>query len=104
MFVLSKTPSAAGQYPPIMQSAQAAIPEGYYWWPDSLERETFYQYEGFVILTIKRDTVASYVPNEEAYAKWKEEQPEPEPGTDMSNYPTWDELAAKWQEGVNSVE
>lgn len=79
MLVVSKTPSEAGQYPAIQQSTSAGIPEGFYWWPDSLERETFYQYEGFVILTIARNTVASYVPNEEAYEARKASQPEPEP-------------------------
>lgn len=79
MLVISKTPSEAGQYPAIQQSASAGIPEGFYWWPDNLDRETFYQYEGFVTLTVARETVASYAPNEEAYEEWKASQPEPEP-------------------------
>lgn len=79
MLVVSKTPSEAGQYPAIQQSASAGIPEGFYWWPDSLERETFYQYKGFVILTIARNTVASYVPNVEAYEAWKASQAPAEP-------------------------
>lgn len=79
MLVISKTPSEAGKYPAIQQSASAGIPEGFYWWPDSLERETFRQYEGFVTITVARETVASYVPNEEAYEAWKASQPEPEP-------------------------
>lgn len=103
MLVVSKTPSEAGQYPPILESSSAGIPAGYYWWPYDLERATFFRYEGFVILTIKRNTVASYVPNEEAYAKWKEEQPGPDPDPGMSAYATWDELAKAWREGVNAV-
>lgn len=74
MLVISKTKSEAGQYLAPQQSASAGIPAGFYWWPDSLERETFYQYDGFVILTVARETVASYVPNEEAYEKWKASQ------------------------------
>ena len=54
-------------------------PEGYVWWPDSLDRATFDQYEGFILPTVKRGTVASYTANEEAYEAWKEAHPEPEP-------------------------
>lgn len=79
MLIISQTPSAAGQYPPILRCSSAGIPAGYYWWPDTLERDTFYQYEGFVVLTIVRNTVASYVPNVEAYEAWKASQAPAEP-------------------------
>lgn len=103
MYILSKTKSEAGQYQAIKTWAGLTAPDGFYWWPDYLKQDTFKQYEGFVILTIKRNTVASYVPNEEAYAKWKEEQPGPDPEPGMSAYATWDELAKAWREGVNAV-
>ena len=79
MYIISATPSAAGQYPAIQQTNRAEPPEGFLWWPDSLEQQTFLQYEGFVILDIQRNTVASYQPNEAAYETWKASQPAPEP-------------------------
>lgn len=79
MFVLKNAPSPAGQYPAILHTTSATVPAGCVWWPDSLEQETFLQYEGFVILDIQRNTVASYQPNEAAFEAWKAAQPEPEP-------------------------
>ena len=71
MYILRDTPNAAGQYDPIQQTAQPLPPPGYLWWPDSLDRAVFDQYEGFILPTIKRGTVASYEANEEAYEAWK---------------------------------
>lgn len=79
MFVLKNAPSPAGQYPAILHTTSATVPAGCVWWPDSLEQETFLQYEGFVILDIQRNTVASYQPNEAAYEAWKAAQPTPKP-------------------------
>lgn len=79
MYILSKTPTEEGQYPPIEVHDGLVAPDGYYWWPDYLEQETFEQYEGFIVPEIKRDTVASYTANAEAYEAWKEAHPEPEP-------------------------
>lgn len=105
MYILKSTPSAEGQYGPILNSNQPVPPEGYVWWPDSLDRAVFDQYEGFILPTIKRGTVASYEANAEAYEAWKEAhpEPEPEPGGDMSAYATWDALAQAYREGVNAV-
>ena len=74
MYILRDAPSAVGQYEPIQQTTQPLPPPGYLWWPDSLDRAVFDQYEGFVVPTIKRNTVASYVANKEAYEAWKAEQ------------------------------
>ena len=79
MYILKSTPSAEGQYGPILSSNQPVPPEGYVWWPDSVDRAVFDQYEGFILPTIKRGTVASYTANEEAYEAWKEAHPEPDP-------------------------
>ena len=79
MYILRDAPSAVGQYEPIQQTTQPLPPPGYLWWPDSLDRAVFYKYEGFILPTIKRGTVASYTANEEAYQAWKEAHPEPEP-------------------------
>ena len=74
MYILRDTPNAAGQYEAIQQTTQPLPPPGYLWWPDSLDRAVFDQYEGFILPTIKRGTVASYEANEEAYEAWKAEQ------------------------------
>ena len=107
MYILRDTPSAAGQYEPIQQTAQPLPPPGYLWWPDSLDRAVFDQYEGFILPAIKRGTVASYEANAEAYEAWKEQQPEPEPepepGGDMSAYATWADLEAAYAKGVNEA-
>ena len=50
MYILSKTKSEAGQYPAIQHHDGLTAPEGFYWWPDYLEQDTFEQYEGFVAL------------------------------------------------------
>lgn len=71
MYIISATPSPSGQYPAIQQTSRAAPPAGFCWWPDTLERETFRQHEGFVTLTLARNTVASYQPNEAAFAAWQ---------------------------------
>ena len=64
-------------------------PEGYYKWPDTLDTAEFYQYNGFVTLTVVRGMVQSYEPNVEAWEAWKATlPPEPEPGasdTDVLN-------------------
>lgn len=79
MYILNKTKTEAGRYPAIQHHDGLTAPEGFYWWPDSLEQQTFLQYEGFVILDIQRNTVASYQSNEAAYEAWKASQPAPEP-------------------------
>lgn len=79
MLILNLTKSAAGQYPAIQIYGGPEIPKGYAWWPDSLEQTTFDQYEGFIVPVVRRNTVASYTANEEAYEAWKEAHPKPEP-------------------------
>ena len=79
MWILPKTPSVEGQYGPLKTWAGLTPPDGHYWWPDYLSRETFDRYEGFVLPTIKRGTVASYIANKEAYEAWKAAHPDPEP-------------------------
>ena len=41
MYILSKTKSEAGQYPAIQHHDGLTAPEGFYWWPDYLEQDTF---------------------------------------------------------------
>lgn len=102
MYILSKTKSEVGQYPAIQHHDGLTAPEGFYWWPDYLEQDTFEQYEGFVILTVVRGTVSSYQPNTEAWESWQASRPpEPEPEPE---FVTWAALAAAVREGVNTNE
>lgn len=74
MYILSKTKSEAGQYPAIQHHDGLTAPEGFYWWPDYLEQDTFEQYEGFVTLEVARGTVVSCAPNQPAFEAWQAEQ------------------------------
>ena len=74
MYILKSTPSAEGQYGPILLSNQPVPPEGYVWWPDSVDRAVFDQYEGFVELEVARGTVVSCAPNQPAFEAWQAEQ------------------------------
>ena len=74
MYILRDTPSAAGQYEAIQQTTQPLPPPGYLWWPDSLDRAVFDQYQGFVTLEVARGTVVSCQPNQPAFEAWQAEQ------------------------------
>lgn len=106
MKIISKTPAENGAYPALQDWTGLVPPEGYYKWPDSLETETFQQYNGFVVLTVTRGIVQSYEPNTDAWEAWKESLP-PDPGPDPEpepdDYVTYSELAAAIREGVNAV-
>ena len=71
MYILKNTPSAEGQYEAIQQTTQPLPPPGYVWWPDSLDRAVFDQYEGFVTLEVARGTVVSCAPNQPAFEAWQ---------------------------------
>ncbi|HIT02481.1 MAG TPA: hypothetical protein IAC21_06650 [Candidatus Enterenecus merdae] len=83
MKLIRSTPNPSGAYPPIQEVSTTNVPEGMAVWPDSLETDTFYQYGGYVLLAINAAyeetpaTVASYVPNMEAWEAWKSTQPDP---------------------------
>ena len=59
MYILNKTKSEAGQYQALEAWPGLTAPAGYYWWPDYLEKDTFEQYQGYVILEVARGTVVS---------------------------------------------
>ena len=71
IYILPKTPSEAGQYGQLQKWPRLTPPEGFYWWPDGLERETFEQHEGFVTLEVARGTVVSCAPNQPAFEAWQ---------------------------------
>lgn len=74
MYILSKTKSEAGQYPALEIWPGLTAPTGFYWWPDSLDRTTFDQYQGFVELEVARGTVVSCAPNQPAFEAWQAAQ------------------------------
>ena len=75
MFIIKKIPDKDGRY--FIKSVNNSIlSDDYVWWPDNLNKNIFYQYKGFILPTIKRGTVASYIPNEEAYKAWLETKSE----------------------------
>ena len=74
MYILNKTKSEAGQYPALESWPGLTAPAGFYWWPDSLDRSTFDQYQGFVELEVARGTVVSCAPNMPAFEAWQGEQ------------------------------
>ena len=74
MYILNKTKSEAGRYPALKTWPGLTAPAGFYWWPDSLDRTTFDQYQGFVELEVARGTVVSCAPNQPAFEAWQAAQ------------------------------
>ncbi|OUN36748.1 hypothetical protein B5G28_11640 [Faecalibacterium sp. An77] len=74
MYILSKTKSDAGQYPALESWPGLTAPDGFYWWPDSLDQTQFDQYQGFVTLEVARGTVVSCTPNQPAFEAWQAAQ------------------------------
>ena len=98
MKIIQKQPNPSGAYP-APQTWDGNPPDGYA--IIDLDMTKFYEYNGFVTLTIEQmevgaiptinedgeevnepiyaDTVTAYTPNVEAWEAWKAEQPEPAP-------------------------
>lgn len=79
MKIITSEPASNGAYSALQEWNTPVPPEGFFLWPDSLETDTFYSYNGFVTLGVARRTVQSYSPNTEAWEQWKAEHPMPEP-------------------------
>ena len=101
MFIIKSEPFENGGYPPIQSWSNVELPDGYYVVSEELDTAVFYEYNGFVFLTIDGNTVTKFTPNTEAWEDWKASLPEPpEPETDDV---TWDSMAEAITEGVNEV-
>lgn len=74
MYIIPQSPSASGAFPPLQHWGGLTPPAGFDVWPDELEQDTFYQYNGFVVLTVVRGTVVSCTPNLPAFEAWRAEQ------------------------------
>lgn len=66
-------------YPAPQTWTSPDLPDDYAWLPDQLDLTEFFQYRGFVTLTIENDTVTAIAPDQEAYDAWMAEHPEPDP-------------------------
>ena len=81
MFVIRKEPNPSGAYPPMQTWSGKTVPEGCAIWPDELDTATFYEYNGFVTLTIEQaeglDVVTGCEPSTEAWEEWKASLPDP---------------------------
>ena len=73
MFILNETP-VDGKYQDVVEWPGVTAPNGYLWWPDYLEKDTFEQYQGYVILEVARGTVVSCQPNQPAFEAWQAAQ------------------------------
>ena len=81
--IIQKQPNPCGAYPAPQTWNFGAIPETHA--VIDLDMTEFYEYNGFVTLTIEGDTVTDYTPNVDAWEAWKAEHPdpsEPEPTTE----------------------
>ena len=86
MQILQKAPLENGGYSVIQTWPGDVPPEGYVIVPDTLDTSVFYEFLGFVDLTIEDDTVTAMTGNQAALDAYKASlpgsTPEPEPTTD----------------------
>ena len=77
MRILAKTTSKNGGYSVIQTWPGPMPPEGYVIVPDTLDTSVFYEFLGFVDLTIEGDTVIAMTGNQAALDAYKASLPEP---------------------------
>ncbi len=81
--IIQKQPNPSGAYPALQSWDSPTPPDGYAIVQDAVDLSTFYEYNGFVVLSIETidgvDTVTAYEPNVEAWEAWKASLPDPEP-------------------------
>lgn len=85
MYIIQSYPDRIGAYPPIQSWDGSAPPAGYAEVPESLDLTEFYQYNGFVTLTVENGVVTAVTPNAEEWEAWKAAQlaTEPEPVSEV---------------------
>ena len=79
MQILQKAPLENGGYSVIQTWTGDVPPEGYVIVPDTLDTSVFYEFLGFVDLTIAGDTVTGMTGNQTALDAYKASLPEPTP-------------------------
>lgn len=77
MQILQKAPLENGGYSVIQTWTGDVPPEGYVIVPDTLDTSVFYEFLGFVDLTIDGDTVTAMTGNQAALDAYKASLPEP---------------------------
>lgn len=77
MHILSRKLSENGGYSVIQTWPGDVPPEGYVIVPDTLDTSVFYEFLGFVDLTIEGDTVTAMIGNQAALDAYKASLPEP---------------------------
>lgn len=77
MQILQKAPLENGGYSVIQTWPSDVPPEGCVIVPDTLDTSVFYEFLGFVDLTIEGDTVAAMTGNQAALDAYKASLPEP---------------------------
>lgn len=110
MRIIKITPYGDGSRPPLQTFGGKTLPEGYAWCPEEF-MSVFYSTSpaGFVNITIENGTVTEMSVNQEALDRYianlpePEPTPEPEPETETETS-IYDELAAAYMEGVNSID
>jgi hypothetical protein len=76
MQIIKITANESGSRPPMQDWRRAEPPEGYA--EVACDAAAFYEYNGFVTLTVEDDRVTDMQPNIEAWEAWKATLPEPE--------------------------
>lgn len=71
MNIMQKNAGEQGGYGVIQSWSMPEVPEGYVRVPDGLDTGVFYEYNGFVTLTVEGDAVTAMEPNVEAWEAWK---------------------------------
>ena len=79
MRFLENKRGSSGAYGAVHKWDYSYLPDGFVLIPDDLDLTEFFQYKGFVTLTIADDTVTAITPDQAAYDAWMAEHPEPDP-------------------------
>lgn len=76
MIIMCRIPEENGGYSVMQSWSLSTVPEGYVKVPGHLDTSVFYEYNGFVTLTIEKDVVVGMEPNVAAWEAWKASLPE----------------------------
>lgn len=106
MKIIKITANENGSRPAPQEWRRDSLPSGYAWCPDEFV-SVFYSTSpaGFVDIKVEADNVTEMTVNGVALAEYIATHPEPEPKPDPEPEETiYDELAAAYIEGVNSID
>ena len=75
MKIIRIIPNESGSYSTIQTWNKNVPPVGFAVVPDTLDTTMFYEYNGFVTLTVEDNVVTGIIPNVEAWETWKASLP-----------------------------